>query len=241
MLYPARWKRITVDQSKVLKNWQGRRQCVWLGVASQKECVPSARRQSWKRSLSGGGGGVDSDTFFLSTPQKKLVQNLHNGVGVHHQHAWLTFDLWAGKPPPPKKNHRGEIALPAPPPPPMTLGLVQSNEIWVALSTVGPRLSSHQLSGNLYYLAAILQCIVSICHSFSLNNLLKTKSKTKNTQKFNHFLFWTKFYEEIDLKISNLHWGSGLDNRDIWITYGQITKVGLQLSTDINLYFSNFI
>ena len=53
--------------------------------------------------------------------------------------------------------------------------------------TVGPRLSRHQLSGY-FYLGAILQCILSIFHSFPHKILLKTKAKWMN-----FILCW--FYE----------------------------------------------
>ena len=43
--------------------------------------------------------------------------------------------------------------------------------------TVWPRLSGHQLSGYLSYLAVILQCILCIFHSFPHQILLKTKTK----------------------------------------------------------------
>ena len=43
-------------------------------------------------------------------------------------------------------------------------------------TTVGPWLSGHQLSGYPYYLAAILQCILCIFHSFPNKVLLKTKT-----------------------------------------------------------------
>ena len=36
-----------------------------------------------------GGGGVGTPTHFFPTWKKKLWQNFHKGVGVHHQHAWL--------------------------------------------------------------------------------------------------------------------------------------------------------
>ena len=50
----------------------------------------------------------------------------------------------------------------------------------IIIPTVGPRLSGHQLSGYLYYPAAILQCIMSSFHSFPHRILLKTKAKWKN-------------------------------------------------------------
>ena len=44
-------------------------------------------------------------------------------------------------------------------------------------NTVGPRLFGHQLSGYLYYPAAILQCILSILHSFPHTNFAQNKNK----------------------------------------------------------------
>ena len=38
-----------------------------------------------------GGGGRDSDTFILTW--ETLWQILHNGVGVHHQRAWMIPEL----------------------------------------------------------------------------------------------------------------------------------------------------
>ena len=48
------------------------------------------------------------------------------------------------------------------------------------VNTVGPRLSGHQLSRDLYYPTAILQCMLSIFHSFPHKILLKTKLKWMN-------------------------------------------------------------
>ena len=57
------------------------------------------------------------------------------------------------------------------------------------LNTVGPKLSDHRLSGYLYYLAMILQCILSIFHSFPSKFLIKTKTKV------DEFLFYFILYQ----------------------------------------------
>ena len=63
-----------------------------------------------------GGGGGDSDIFFF-WPEKTLCKNKHNGVGVHHQYAWLTSELPRKEKKPEKnekKNHKGGAITPPP-------------------------------------------------------------------------------------------------------------------------------
>ena len=90
-------------------------------------------------------------------------------------------------------------------------------EEMISISTVGPRLSGHQLSGYLYYPAVILQCILCISHSFPHKILLKTKTRLMNFCSENEvsIIHWVS-------KETSSEWHSLKSTASEWIIFGHI-------------------